>query len=54
MSSGFQVGLFIVLRLLVAAALGLLLGWPLGSPWAGLSLASGAYLCWQLITLFRV
>jgi two-component system phosphate regulon sensor histidine kinase PhoR len=54
MSSGFQVGLFIVLRLLAAAALGLLLGWPLGSPWAGLSLALGAYLCWQLITLFRV
>src|SRR5580700_8466405 len=54
MSSGFQVGLFIVLRLLAAAALGLLLGWPLGSPWAGLSLACGAYLCWQLITLFRV
>jgi len=54
MSSGFQVGLFIVLRLLAAAALGLLLGWPLGSLWAGLSLACGAYLCWQLITLFRV
>ncbi len=54
MSSGFQVGLFIVLRLLGVAALGLLLGWPLGSPWAGLSLACGAYLCWQLITLFRV
>src|SRR6202167_4480987 len=54
MSIGFQVGLFIVLRLLVAAALGLLLGWPLGSPWAGLSLACGAYLCWQLVTLFRV
>jgi two-component system phosphate regulon sensor histidine kinase PhoR len=54
MSSGFQVGLFIVLRLLAAAALGLLLGWPLGNPWAGLSLACGTYLCWQLITLFRV
>ena len=54
MSSGFQVGLFIVLRLLAVAALGLLLGWPLGSPWAGLSLACGAYLCWQLVTLFRV
>ncbi len=54
MSSGFQVGLFIVLRLLAAAALGLLLGWPLGSSWAGLSLSCGAYLCWQLITLFRV
>ena len=54
MSSGFQVGLFIVLRLLAVAALGLLLGWPLGSPWAGLSLACVAYLCWQLITLFRV
>src|SRR5580698_10943739 len=54
MTSGFQVGLFIVLRLLAVAALGLLLGWPLGSPWAGLSLACGAYLCWQLITLFRV
>jgi len=54
MSSGFQVGLFIVLRLLAAAALGLLLGWPLGSPWAGLSLSCGAYLIWQLITLFRV
>ena len=44
MSSGFQVGLFIVLRLLAAAALGLLLGWPLGNPWAGLSLACGIYL----------
>src|ERR1700761_4091079 len=54
MTSGFQVGLFIVLRLLAVAALGLLLGWPLGSPWAGLSLACGAYLCWQLVTLFRV
>jgi two-component system, OmpR family, phosphate regulon sensor histidine kinase PhoR len=54
MSSGFQVGLFIVLRLLAAAALGLFLGWPLGSPWAGLSLACGGYLCWQLVTLFRV
>jgi two-component system phosphate regulon sensor histidine kinase PhoR len=54
MSSGFQVGLFIILRLLAVAALGLLLGWPLGSPWAGLSLACGAYLCWQLVTLFRV
>jgi two-component system phosphate regulon sensor histidine kinase PhoR len=54
MTSGFQVGLFIVLRLLAVAALGLLLGWPLGSPWAGLSLACVAYLCWQLITLFRV
>jgi two-component system phosphate regulon sensor histidine kinase PhoR len=54
MSSGFQVGLFIVLRLLAVAALGLLVGWPLGSLWAGLSLACGAYLCWQLITLFRV
>jgi two-component system phosphate regulon sensor histidine kinase PhoR len=54
MSSGFQVGLFIILRLLAVAALGLLLGWPLGSPWAGLSLAGGAYLCWQLVTLFRV
>jgi two-component system phosphate regulon sensor histidine kinase PhoR len=54
MSSGFQVGLFIVLRLLAVAALGLLLGWPLGSLWAGLSLACGLYLCWQLITLFRV
>ncbi|HEV2702887.1 MAG TPA: phosphate regulon sensor histidine kinase PhoR [Steroidobacteraceae bacterium] len=54
MTSGFQVGLFIVLRLLAVAALGLLLGWPLGSPWAGLSLTCGAYLCWQLITLFRV
>jgi two-component system phosphate regulon sensor histidine kinase PhoR len=53
-SSGFQVGLFILLRLLAAAALGLLLGWPLGSPWAGLSLACGGYLCWQLVTLFRV
>ncbi len=54
MTSGFQVGLFIVLRLLAVGALGLLVGWPLGSPWAGLSLACGAYLCWQLITLFRV
>ncbi len=54
MSTGFQVGLFIVLRLLAVAALGLLLGWPLGSPWAGLSLGLGAYLCWQLVTLFRV
>jgi two-component system phosphate regulon sensor histidine kinase PhoR len=54
MSIGFQVGLFIVLRLLVVAALGLLLGWPLGSLWAGLSLACGAYLCWQLVTLTRV
>jgi two-component system, OmpR family, phosphate regulon sensor histidine kinase PhoR len=54
MSSGFQVGLFIVLRLLAVAALGLLLGWPLGNPWAGLSLACGGYLCWQLVTLFRV
>jgi two-component system phosphate regulon sensor histidine kinase PhoR len=54
MSIGFQVGLFIVLRLLAVASLGLLLGWPLGSPWAGLSLACGAYLCWQLVTLSRV
>src|ERR1700733_1614949 len=54
MSIGFQVGLFIVLRLLAVAALGLLLGWPLGNPWAGLSLACGAYLCWQLVTLSRV
>ena len=54
MSSGFQVGLFIVLRVLAVAALGLLLGWPLGSPWTGLTLAFGAYLCWQLITLSRV
>ncbi|HTV79026.1 MAG TPA: phosphate regulon sensor histidine kinase PhoR [Steroidobacteraceae bacterium] len=54
MSSGFQVGLYIVLRLLAVAAMGLLLGWPLGSPWAGLTLAGGAYLCWQLVTLFRV
>ena len=54
MSSGFQVGLFIVARLLAVAALGLLLSWPLGSLWAGLGLACGAYLCWQLITLFRV
>lgn len=54
MSSGFQVGLFIVLRLLAVAALGLLLGWPLGSPWAGLSLACGTYLGWQLVTLLRV
>jgi two-component system phosphate regulon sensor histidine kinase PhoR len=54
MSIGFQVGLFIVLRLLAVAALGLLLGWPLGNLWAGLSLACGAYLCWQLVTLSRV
>ncbi|HEY1898837.1 MAG TPA: phosphate regulon sensor histidine kinase PhoR [Steroidobacteraceae bacterium] len=54
MSSGFQVGLFIGLRILAVAALGLLLGWPLGSSWAGLTLACGLYVCWQLVTLFRV
>src|SRR5580658_7184174 len=54
MSSGLQVGLFIVLRLLVVAALGLLLGWPLGSPWAGLTGACGLYLIWHLVMLFRV
>src|ERR1700744_1306768 len=53
MTTGFQVGLFIILRLLAVAPLGLLLGWPLGSLWAGLSLALGVYLCWQLVTLLR-
>ncbi len=44
----------IALRLGVAALAGLLIGWPLGSVLAGLAIAFGVYLCWQLAALLRV
>ncbi len=45
---------FAVVRLAGAVALGLLLGWALGRPFAGVAIVVALYLVWQLTNLFRV
>jgi len=45
---------FIALRLIGAFVLGLLLGWPFGSPVAGVAVVLAVALAWHLFNLFRV
>ncbi len=54
MSLVFQACGFATARLLAAAAVGLLGGWLAGHAVLGLALAFGAYLAWQLVSLFRL
>ena len=54
MSSAIQAAWFAALRLGVVAVGGLLIGWLLGSLWAGLALGFALYAGWQLVSLFRV
>ena len=54
MSLALQAFWFALARMAGAVLVGLLLGWLLGHLWAGIALALGAYLGWQLVNLFRV
>ena len=54
MDLAIQTALFIAIRLIGAAILGLLVGWPFGWPIAGAALTLAATLAWQLLNLFRV
>lgn len=54
MSSRLQALWFAAVRILCAALLGLLLGWPFGMPVAGAAVIATAYLGWHLINLFRL
>ncbi len=54
MSLAFKPLWFAAVRLAGAVVLGLLLGWLLGRPFAGVALVVAAYLVWQLTNLFRV
>jgi two-component system, OmpR family, phosphate regulon sensor histidine kinase PhoR len=45
---------FAAMRLAAAVAAGLLLGWALGHPFAGIALVVGAYFAWHLVNLFRL
>jgi two-component system phosphate regulon sensor histidine kinase PhoR len=54
MSLALQAIWFAAIRLIGAAALGLLLGWPFDRPLAGATVVLAVYLGWHLIDLFRV
>jgi two-component system, OmpR family, phosphate regulon sensor histidine kinase PhoR len=54
MSLAFRPLWFAAVRLAGAVILGLLLGWTLGRPFAGVALVVAVYLVWQLTNLFRV
>jgi len=54
MSLAIQAWWFAAARLLGAGAIGLIVGVLLGHVWAGLAVAFGLYLAWQLVNLFRV
>jgi two-component system phosphate regulon sensor histidine kinase PhoR len=54
MSLALQAIWFAAIRLIGAAVLGLLLGWPFDRPVAGAAIVLGAYLAWHLVNLFRV
>ena len=54
MSLAIQAWWFAAARLLGAGAIGLIVGVLLGHVWAGLAVAFGLYLTWQLVNLFRV
>jgi two-component system, OmpR family, phosphate regulon sensor histidine kinase PhoR len=53
-SVGLQALWFAAMRLASAVAAGLLLGWVLGHPFAGIALVVGAYFAWHLVNLFRL
>ena len=53
-SLAWQALWFAAVRLAVAVAAGLLLGWALGHPFAGIALVVGAYFAWHLVNLFRL
>src|ERR1044071_5508370 len=48
MSSGATAFIYVAVRILVALALGALLGWFAGSVWAGISGTLALYLAWNL------
>ena len=45
---------FAAVRLAGAVAAGLLIGWAVGHPFAGIALVVGAYFAWHLVSLFRL
>ncbi|MFO7275588.1 MAG: phosphate regulon sensor histidine kinase PhoR [Pseudomonadota bacterium] len=54
MSVETQAWWYAAVRVLAAAALGVLVGWLLGNVWAGLAATLALYLGWHLATLYRL
>ena len=54
MPLGVRAALYVALRVLAAAAVGVLLGLVFGRVWIGVAAALAAYLAWQLWLLVRL